>query len=224
MASALFSSHAAAQNTGGIFPPMVDEGHASVQYRFTYDAFSQAAAQRIHFQRAFNDDLMWRLVLQTQHPTLDSIEFHYVQAELFWEFSKPDDRWKSGVRFDAQVRDAQHPMMVGLHWTHQFKLRERLYVRGILLSTYDVGTTEIGLQTRGSIFADLAVGPTLGIEFFNSYGTTQGFSPIWEQKHQIGVFSFLPLFEHWNVFVGFLSGLTPASPSLEFRTWLTVNL
>jgi hypothetical protein len=217
------STQAHAQNTGGIFPPMVDVGHASLQYRITYDTTSSASAQRLHYQQSINDDLMWRVLAQVKHPTLASSEFHYAQAELFLEFSKQEDPWKTGLRFDARVRDAGNPAMVGLHWTHQIALAERWHVRGVALSSYDIGTTEVGLQTRGSLFTNLAIGPTVGVEFYNAFGTTSNFKTLEEQKHQIGPFAFIPMFDRWNLFLGLLAGVTPASAPFELRSWVTVN-
>ena len=156
----LVSITAHAQNTGGIFPPMVDVGHASLQYRITYDTTSTASAQRLHYQQSFNDALMWRVLAQIKHPTPESTEFHYAQAELFWEFSNQEDLWKTGLRFDARVRDAGNPAMVGLHWTNQIALAERWHVRGVALSSYDIGA-EIGLQTAVVYLPPSPWGPQL---------------------------------------------------------------
>ena len=222
--STLFATATYAQNTGGIFPPMVDEGHASIQYRLTYDTSGKNAAQRIHYQQAINDDLMWRIVLQTKHPSLFTADFHYLQGELFWEFSPKASPLLTGVRFDARVQGSGAPFKLGLHWTNQLRLLDRLHLRGIAFSTYDVGSKEIGLQTRGSVFYNLQQGPTLGVEFYNAFGTTGRLKPLAEQSHQIGPFAFVPLSPSWNLFVGLLAGLTPGSAELELRSWLTVNL
>ena len=220
----LSATTAFAQNTGGIFPPMVDEGHASLQYRLTYDTTGKNAAQRIHYQQAFNDDFMWRLVLQTKHPELLAAEFHYVQGELFWEFTPDGSPLKTGLRFDARAQGSGAPFKLGLHWTNQYRLLERLHLRGIAFTSYDVGSTEIGLQTRGSLFYNLEAGPTIGVEFYNAYGTTGQLKTFAEQSHQVGPFAFIPLSTNWNLFVGLLAGLTPGSAELELRTWLTLNL
>ena len=222
-AFASVSMQAHAQNTGGIFPPMVDVGHASLQYRITYDTTSTGSAQRLHYQQSINNDLMWRVLAQIKHPTPESTEFHYAQAELFWEFSKQEDPWKTGLRFDARVRDAGNPAMVGLHWTNQIALAKRWHLRGVALSSYDIGTTEVGLQTRGSLFTNLEMGPTVGVEFYNAFGTTSNFKALNDQKHQIGPFAFIPMFGRWNLFLGLLAGVTPASAPLELRSWITVN-
>ena len=163
----------------------------------------------------------WR---KSNIPRPSPLNFHYAQAELFWEFSNQEDLWKTGLRFDARVRDAGNPAMVGLHWTNQIALAERWHVRGVALSSYDIGTAEIGLQTRGSLFTNLAMGPTVGLEFYNAFGTTANLKGFDAQKHQIGPFAFIPMFDRWNLFLGVLAGITPASAPIELRSWLTVNL
>ena len=57
---------AAAQNTGGVFPPSVDEGHKSAQYRAAYNADNDNFNQRLHYQQAINGDFMWRIIGQTR--------------------------------------------------------------------------------------------------------------------------------------------------------------
>lgn len=48
----LFSPFAFCQNTGGVFGPVVNEDHSSIQYRATYDPDSEGLAQRVHFQQS----------------------------------------------------------------------------------------------------------------------------------------------------------------------------
>ena len=111
-----------AQNTGGIFPPMVDDGHASLQYRATYGVEAKTVAQRLHYQQAINDTFMWRILFQTRHNEAKPVEFQFAQGELFWDFTSKDAIWKSGVRFDARIRGSGDSGQVGLHWTNQFNV------------------------------------------------------------------------------------------------------
>ena len=71
--SLFVTTSAFAQNTGGIFGPVVNEGHSSLQYRATVDPNNSAGdtgfAQRLHYQRAINTDFMWRVVgAPEEHP------------------------------------------------------------------------------------------------------------------------------------------------------------
>ena len=217
---------ALAQNTGGIFPPMVDDGHASLQYRITYGAKSDRVAQRIHYQEAINDNFMWRGLFQTRHSEATPAEFQFAQAELFWDMSSKDAVWKTGVRFDARVRGTGESGLVGVHWTNQIQIAENWHVRGIVMTSYDIRrevAKGIGLQTRGNVFTQLANNIVLGVEFYNAYGTTDQLKPWDEQKHQIGPFAFIPVGSNWNVFAGLLVGVTSASETLDLRAWLTYN-
>ncbi len=49
-----------AQNTGGIFSPIVNDGHKSAQYRVTFNPDTEGLSQRAHYQQAINGSLMWR--------------------------------------------------------------------------------------------------------------------------------------------------------------------
>jgi len=104
---------AAAQNTGGVFPPSVDEGHKSLQYRSAYNLENDNFAQRLHYQQAINGDFMWRIVGQTRETESSDFDFDFLQAELFWELSPEDTDYRHGVRFDARLRDDNRPHQVG---------------------------------------------------------------------------------------------------------------
>lgn len=213
-----------AQNAGGIFPPMVDEGHASLQYRITHAPSSAATVQRIHYQQAAGSSLMWRIVLQTQSTKEDGTSLQHGQGELFWDLSPEDSRWKRGLRFDARIRSGGGPGMLGLHWTNQFNLSDRWSLRLVALSSMDVGgETEptVQLQTRGSVFTQLDSGLTLGLEFYEVYGAVGDLRSLPEQGHQMGPFAFIPVTEDIQLFTGVLAGLNDASPTLELRAWGT---
>lgn len=224
VSSFFFSVTGQAQNTGGIFPPMVNEGHRSFQYRITYATESEAAVQRIHYQQAINDDFMWRVLAQASTTDADPFKLQLFQGELFWDLSGKNDRWKTGLRFDGRLRTSWESGMLGLHWTNQVAVTDDWHARFVVLNSYNVGpkvTNEIGFQTRGSIFMNLDVGPVIGVEFYNSYGTLRDLHPFDEQKHQIGPFAFIPASERFNIFVGTLMGLTDATEPLELRLWVT---
>ena len=104
---ALFAPQAYAQNTGGVFPTQVNEGHRSLQYRAAINPDNAqdefGFAQRLHYQQAINGDLMWRVVGQTQKTESSDFDFAFLQAELFWELSDDQDQHKTGLRFDARL-------------------------------------------------------------------------------------------------------------------------
>lgn len=219
-----FTPVAYAQNTGGIFPPTVNEGHKSAQYRITFNPDTEGFAQRAHYQQAINDDLMWRGLVQTRKTNDRDIDFDFVQAELFWELTDGEDAWKTGLRFDGRLRSEGRPGLIGVHWTNQFPLSENWTARFVTLSSFDVGDDArdgIFLQTRGNFYTKLESGQTLGVEYFNSYGSTSDFRDFEDQNHQVGPFTSFDVTDGVSVFTGALFGLTDASADSELRIWLT---
>lgn len=224
LACAAAAPMALAQNTGGIFPPMVNDGHKSAQYRVTYDPDTEGLSQRAHYQQAINGNLMWRGLVSARKTDESDIDFDFVQAELFWELSNDDDVWKTGLRFDARVRDDDRPGLLGVHWTNQFPLSETWNGRFVALSAIDIGDEArdgVFLQTRGNIFTRLESGQTVGVELFNAYGSTDDIQDFDDQNHQIGPFASFPVTPQWSLFTGALFGLTDASADAEFRLWIT---
>lgn len=214
---------ALAQNTGGIFPPMVNEGHKSAQYRVTYNPDSEGLSQRLHYQQAINGNLMWRGLISARKTDESDVDFDFIQAELFWELSDDDDAWKTGFRFDARIRDDDRPGLVGVHWTNQFPLSDNWNGRFVALSALDIGDDArdgVFVQTRGNVFTKLDTGQTVGVELFNAYGSTDDFRDFDDQNHQIGPFASFPVAEQWSLFTGALFGLTDASADAELRLWV----
>ena len=95
----LFAVPAAGQNTGGVFGPVVNDGHRSAQYRAAYDFDTYGLAQRVHYQQAINGDLMWRVLVQARKTADSRVDTDFVQGELFWQLPDPNPRWQHAVRF-----------------------------------------------------------------------------------------------------------------------------
>lgn len=215
---------ALAQNTGGIFSPVVSDGHKSAQYRVTYDPASEGLSQRVHYQEAVNGKLMWRGLVSARKTNDSDLDFDFVQAELFWQIGDDNDRWKRGLRFDARLRDDGRPGLIGAHWTNQFPLTETWTGRFIVLTSADIGDDArdgVFLQTRGNVFTRLETGQTIGVELYNSYGSTDDWRDLEDQSHEIGPFASFPVNESWSVFAGALFGLTEASADTQFRLRVT---
>jgi len=89
------------QNTGGAFPPTVNEGHRSIQYRVTIDPGNSAGetgvTQRLYYQQALNDNFMWRVLGQARRTANSDFNFDFLQAELFLadRRSRAVSRWRS---------------------------------------------------------------------------------------------------------------------------------
>ena len=113
---------AAGQNTSGVFSPVVDEGHRSMQYRSAYDSDTYGFAQRLHYQQSINDDLRWRIILQTRKNDDSRFDTDYVRGELLWQLADPRPGWQHALRFDARIRTEGRPAAVAVHWANQFAL------------------------------------------------------------------------------------------------------
>ena len=223
---AFTGTQAQAQNTGGIFPPMVKAGHKSAQYRGTYDPDSEGYAQRLHYQQSVNTDFMWRGLVQARKTDESDVDFDFFQAELFWEISDDDDDWRTGFRFDGRIRDDGRPGQIGVNWMNQWPLAEDFSARFLVLTSADVGDDArdgVFFQTRGQIAYTGMEKGSLALELYNSYGALDDIRDFEEQRHQFGPTITWPIAKDVRLYVNTLFGLTDATPDNELRFWLTKN-
>lgn len=218
---------ALAQNTGGVFGPIVNEGHRSLQYRSAFELDNYGFAQRLHYQHALSGDFMWRAIVQSRKSNDSDADFDFVQGELFWHLSEDAAKWQTGVRFDLRIRSNAREEMFGFNWMSEWQLTPRINARFLTLLSRDFGRdadSDVSLQTRAHFAVKLDGGPTLGIELFNAYGDVGDFNDFDDQRHQIGPFVTASLPARWQVFVGSLFGMTDATPDAELRLWFTRSL
>jgi len=222
-------SLAQAQNTGGVFPPTVNEGHRSLQYRGAINPDNAVRdfgfAQRLHYQEAINDDFMWRILGQTRRTDSSDVDLDFIGAELFWEFSDNEDSHKHGVRFDGRIRFDDRAEFLGFNWIHQWNFDDGWSARAIALTSVEVGDNSadgINLQTRTQIAKQLDNGLTLGLENYSNYGNTGGdIGGFDDQSHTIGPFISIPIEKGLSLWGGPLFGVSEAAPDFEARIWLT---
>ncbi|MDG2088768.1 MAG: hypothetical protein P8J68_08525 [Arenicellaceae bacterium] len=224
----LFVTLSHAQNTGGVFPPMVNEEHKLFQYRGVVNPDNSAGetgfAQRFHYEESLDGDRMWRIVGQTRKTSHSDFDFDFVQAELFWEFSEDNPNYRTGIRFDARLRDGVRPNQIGINWTNQFYFNNGWQARALFLASTHIGDHGAGglnLQTRWSLSKSLGSSRTLGIEMFNDFGNSNNIGSLEEQKHTLGPIYSSSLTSNWSIFSGILFGASEAAPDTEFRLWLT---
>lgn len=220
-------SPAFAQNTGGIFGPIVNEGHHSAQYRITYDPDTERYAQRLHYQHALNGELMVRVIGQARKTASSDFDPDFLKAELFWQITPDGQPWQTGLRFDASLRDGNRSDVLGLNWTNQWRISDTVSVRAIVLTSLELGDMArdgIGLGTRAGLFYREGSGPEFAFEMFNSYGTTDDIADLEDQRHQIGPAVNLPVSNGWSIYGSALFGVTDATPDTELRIRLTKRL
>ena len=219
----LLCSSAQASNTGGVFGPAVNDGHRSIQYRNAYDPDNHNFTQRLHYQQATSDKLMYRGIVQTRK-TADSInDFDFFQAELFWQFDDVTPNWQQGLRFDVRLRSENRPDQIGLNWMHDVNLSPTLLARFLVLTSAEFGSNArsgINLQARGSLNYAMSQNWTMSLELFSNLGTTGRFNGLSNQSQQIGP-AVIGNIGKWQLFTGILLGATSASPDESFRFWLT---
>lgn len=226
------TTSAFAQNTGGIFGPVVNEGHSSLQYRATVDPNNSAGdtgfAQRLHYQRAINTDFMWRVVGATRRTPSTDVDFDFVQAELFWELTDDEaESFKTGLRFDARYRGDDLPEQFGLNWTNQAKIDENWTARGILLTAVQAGDNSVGgvfFQTRANLYRKIQGKHTIGLEMFNNYGTSKEPASFADQSHTIGPFITTPIGDGFSLYGGAQFGVSQSAADTELRFWVTKTL
>ena len=216
-----------AQNTGGVFGPVVNDGHRSIENRVSFEPDDDDFAQRLHYEQSFNDDLMWRVVIGTSKTEDSDVDFDSVRGELFWQLSEDGKAYQTGVRFDLVLRDNDKTDSFGMNWMNQFKLDDNWSVRGLLLTSIDFGDQRrdgVFLQTRGQLNRTLQSNRSIGIELYSSYGSTNDFADFEEQNHQIGPYVRVPITNGWTLTGNVLAGITEASPDTTLRIWINRRL
>ena len=221
-----------AQNTGGILGPVVNAGQRSFQYRSAFDPNDDSTdevgfAQRLHYQQSVSGSVMLRLVAQQRKTAASDFDFDFVQGELTYQISPDDKFYQTGLRFDVRIRDQGRANQLGVNWTNQWNLSNDWNIRAILLSAINV-TNDTGegvfLQVRSHAAKLLSSGKSVGVETFNTFGTTTNFGSFNSQSHTIGPFLTVPLAHKFSVFAGALYGVSEAAPDAEVRLWLTKAL
>lgn len=220
----LASQNVAAQATGGVFSPVVKDGHRSLQYRSAYDPDSYAFAQRLHYQQAIDGTFMWRVIAQARKTADSDLDYDFVQGELFWDLTEDDSAdWQTGVRFDVRVPDEGRPAIIGANWMNQFTLSNDWQARLVVLSAFEVGSDArdgVLLQTRANIWKALPDRTTYGVELFSVYGGTSDIVGFDDDQHAIGPFMTVALSDTWAMFAGALFALDGDAPDSNLRLWL----
>jgi hypothetical protein len=209
-----------AQNTSGVFGPVIDEGERGWEYRATYEPDSEGLAQRFHYQQALNGELRWRAVAQVRKTDDSDVDLDYLRGEIVWQVTPDDQKYQSGFRFEGRYRFNDRPGDVTVHWANQWKHIDNWTMRFIVGATQQIGNDPadgLQIQTRASAMTSLSDGPKIGLELFSEYGSTSDWLDADEQEHEFGPVAVWKLNEDWNLYSGALFGLTDASADIQLR-------
>ena len=211
---------AMAQNTSGVFGPVIDEGESGWEYRATYDPDDEDVNQRLHYQHAINGALRWRVVAQVRSTDDSDVDPDYLRGELVWQVTPDEQDYQSGFRFESRYRFDDRPGDVTVHWINQWKHIDNWTLRFIVGATQQIGNDPadgILIQTRASATTSLADGPKIGVEWFGGYGSTSDWLSLDEQEHEIGPVAVWSLNEDWSLYTGALFGATDTAPDSQLR-------
>lgn len=220
----LTASPAGAQNTAGVPPPGFPDGHESLQYRVAYETDTDAFAHRLHYQQAFDEKKLWRIIVQGRKTNDRDNDFDFAQGEIFWRLTGPTRRWQHGLRFDLRVRHEGRPATFGLNWSNEFTFADDWRFRTVVLTAIDVGDGArdgVFLQTRNQLNYALAPRQNIGFELYSVYGSSKDIPSLKDQNHQLGPYVVLPLGDKWQLFGSALAGLTDESQDLNLKLWFT---
>ena len=218
------SPSALAQNTSGVFGPVIDAGERGWEYRGTYDGDDKDYNQRLHYQRAINGDMRWRLVAQVRSTDDSDFDPDFLRGELVWQVTPDDQKYQSGFRFEGRYRFDDRPGDVTVHWINQWKHIDDWTLRFLIGARQQIGNDPadgILMHTRASATTSLAGGPKIGVEWFGEYGSTSDWLDLDEQEHQIGPVAVWSLNEDWSLYTGALFGATDATPDSQLRLRIT---
>ena len=220
-------SQASAQNGAGVFGPIVVPGHRLAEYRYTIaepgDDLSSPWIRRIHYEEALGEHLMWRVIGQIRDPGAGT-EFDSLKGEIFIDLGKLSSRWHTGLRLDAFLRQGDRPEELGVHWTNQFTVSERSFIRVVALTAYQFGENASDdplLSTRASYVRQLGRGWSTGLESYDQWGTFDALGRFDQRTHEAGPFLNVPITGGWSVFLSGLVGTSEAAPNTSLRWRLT---
>ena len=219
----IFTPAAQAQNTGGVFPPGFGDDHESVQYRISIDTDTGRFANRLHYQKSINSNFLWRVLAQSRETENSDFDFDFAQAELFWEFGVTKSKWRKGLRFDARIQDENRAGQFGVNFNNQWNFDDGWSARLIGLTNIQIGNNRrdgIAISPRAQIGKKLKSGPSLGLQYFGSLGTTENIS-FGNTGQTIGPFLSTKLVGKTSIYTGVQFGVTDAAPDTELRLWLT---
>lgn len=219
----LFAIPALAQNTSGVFGPVVNADDHGVQYRAAFDFDDDSWSQRFHYQKALNGDLRLRGIIATRETASSEMDFDFIRAEAVWQVTPDSRNYQSGFRFEGRIRGNGRPDEVRANWINQWSLRNGWRARAILMNTLQVAdktNDELDFSGRFGLSRKTESGVRLGVHSFVDFGDTGGIQVFNGNTAEIGPFISFNVTDQIDLYVGTLHGLTRNAADNQFRVFV----
>ena len=225
--SILFAFPALAQNTTGVFGPVVNSDDHGIEYRAAAvldpSGDDVAWAQRFHYEKAVSGSLRLRGIIATRETAGSEMDLDFVRAEAVWQITPDGGDYQTGMRFEARARADGRPDEVRANWINQWSLGDGWRARAIMMNTLQVAQrTNVNWQIDGrfGLSRKLSSGVRLGLNSYVEFGDTSDFRSFNGSEAEIGPFVEFDLFDQVGVYVGTLHGLTGSSDDNQVRIFL----
>jgi len=228
LAFVALTSVSMAQNTSGVFGPVVNVDDHGVQYRMAAIIDEDAAdgfdwGQRFHYEKAVSGDLRLRGILATRETNGSEMDFDFARLEAVWQVTPDQNSYQSGVRFEGRIRGDGRPAEVRANWINQWSLGDGWRARAIMMNTLQVSNrTNKSLQFAGrfGLSRKISSGVRLGLHSFVDFGDTSDFRVLNGNEADIGPFVSFDLSDSVDVYIGTLHGLTASSDDNQLRIFV----
>lgn len=222
------TSVAAANNTSGVFGPVVNIDDHGIQYRAAAildgsggDDFDWG--QRFHYEKSVSGSLRLRGIIATRETASTEIDFDFARIEAVLQVTPDDQDYQSGVRFEGRLRGDGRADEVRANWINQWSLGEGWRARAIMMNTYQVAqrtNDELQFAGRFGLSRKIPSGIRLGVHSFVDFGDTGGIRVLNGNDAEIGPFVSFDLTDSVDVYLGTLHGLTDSSDDNQLRLFV----
>jgi hypothetical protein len=221
------ASVASAQNTSGVFGPVVNADDHGIQYRAaaiidgSTDDFEWG--QRFHYEKAVSGSLRLRGILATRETNNSETDFDFARIEAVLQVTPDDQDYQSGVRFEGRLRGDGRADEVRANWINQWSLGDGWRARAIMMNTYQVAqrtNDELQFAGRFGLSRKLPAGLRLGVHSFIDFGDTGGIRVLNGNNAEAGPFVSFDLTDSVDVYIGTLHGLTKSSDDNQLRLFV----
>lgn len=222
------TSVAVAQNTSGVFGPVVNSDDHGIQYRVAAILDENSGddfdwGQRFHYEKAVGGSLRLRGILATRETTESEMDFDFARFEVVWQVTPDGKNYQSGMRFEARLRGDGRADEVRANWINQWSLGNGWRARAILMNTYQVAqrtNEELQFAGRFGLSRKMPNGIRLGVHSFVDFGDTSGLRVLNQNEADIGPFVSFDLTDSVDIYIGTLHGLTQSSDDNQLRLFV----